>query len=146
MLQSALTENHFVRHAPTGILELSQEESGAHLGIVAGTVVVVAGNVECVAQSIQLVALEVIKFACSTQGAIVGNGGHFKPVEAQGTAYATHVECGIVGNQYGCCVQVRQYLTPHLWELWCMGSILWAYAVYLCVVVVVIVVGWLYEP
>jgi hypothetical protein len=38
-----------VRHAPAGILELAQKESGAHLGIVAGAVVIVARNVECVA-------------------------------------------------------------------------------------------------
>ena len=135
-----------MRHTPTGIFELAQEESRTHLGIVAGAVVVVAGNVECVAQCIQLVALEVIELASCAQGAIVGDRGYFQPVKAQGTANATHVECSVVRNQHGRLYQVWQYLAPHLWKEWCLSSILWAYAMYLYVVIVVMVVGWLYEP
>jgi hypothetical protein len=48
-LQFALTKIHFVGPTPSGIFELSQEQSGAHLGIIACSVMVGARYVEVVA-------------------------------------------------------------------------------------------------
>ena len=65
-LQRSLAEVHLLGSAVSGIFELSQENASAHLGIVAGAVVVEARNIEHVAQRIEFVALEVVEATSGT--------------------------------------------------------------------------------
>ena len=146
VLQCSLAEVHFGGHAPTGIFELAKEYAGAHLGIVAGTVVIMARYVEDVTQCVERVAFEIVQFACGSQGTVVGDRGYFNAVVLQRTTYATHVKGCIVSYKDRALLYVGYDLAPHLGKLRRMNCVLRLDAMYLYVVVVVLVALRLYKP
>ena len=79
-------------------------------------------------------------------GTIVSDVRFPDTVKIQRVADATHVECGIVGHEYGTFVQVCGYFCPDLWKFGGVRRVCGANAVNLHVPVAVRVTRWADQP